>query len=143
MQRNEKFHKSDKKIEALFFKDIFTFFVKTYYLCSKINDMVVTFEKQYLCDLYEKGKSNDKKYRFQPNIIEKYKERIDTLKKANKIEDLFLISSLNYEVMKGDKQGISSIRVNQKYRIEFTVDNIEMGNVLTVCNIQDLSNHYK
>jgi len=105
--------------------------------------MIVTFEKQYLCDLYEKGKSNDKKHRFQPYIIEKYKERIDTLKKANRIEDLFLISSLNYEVLQGDKQGISSIRVNNKYRIEFTVHQNEMESVLTVCNIQDLSNHYK
>jgi len=105
--------------------------------------MIVTFKEQYLCDLYEKGKTDDKKRRFQPYIIEKYKERIDTLKKANRIEDLFPISSLNYKVLQGDKHGISSIRVDQKYRIEFTVTKIEMDNVLTVCNIQELSNHYK
>ena len=106
-------------------------------------DMIVIFDKQYLCDLYEKGKSNDKKHRFQPYVIEKYKERIDTLKKANRIEDLFLISSLNYEILQGDKQDISSIRVNLKYRIEFTVDINDTDSVLTVCNILDLSNHYK
>ena len=105
--------------------------------------MIVAFEKQYLCDLYETGKSNDKKHRFQPQIIEKYKERIDTLKKANRIEDLFLIASLNYEMLQGDKKGISSIRVNLKYRIEFTVKINEMETSLTICNIIELSNHYK
>jgi len=105
--------------------------------------MIVSFEKKYLFDLYEKGKTNDKKYRFQPNIIEKYKERIDILKRANRVEDLFLISSLNYEILKGDKLGISSIRVNNKYRIEFLVVNKDNNTNVTVCNIQELSNHYK
>jgi len=105
--------------------------------------MIVTFKKQYLCDLYEQGKSSDKKHRFQPYIIEKYKERIDTLKKANRIEDLFSFSSLNYKVLDGDKQGISSIRVDKKYRIEFTVSKNDIDSVLTVCDIQELSNHYK
>ena len=105
--------------------------------------MIVTFDKQYLCDLYEKGKSSDKKHRFQPFIIEKYKERIDTLKRANRIEDLFSVTSLNYEVLQGDKQGVSSIRVNQKYRIEFTVAVNDVNSFLTVCDIKELSNHYK
>ena len=105
--------------------------------------MIVTFEKQYLSDLYEKGKSNDKKHRFQPYIIEKYKERIDTLKKAHKIEDLYVISSLNYEVLEGDKKGISSIRVNHKYRIEFTVIDNNIDKFFTICNIEELTNHYK
>jgi proteic killer suppression protein len=105
--------------------------------------MIVTFEKEYLYDLYENGKSNDKKYRFQPQVIEKYKERIDTLRKAHRIEDLFPIASLNYEALKGDKQGISSIRVNKKYRIEFTIKKNDIESVITVCNILELSNHYK
>ena len=41
--------------------------------------MVVTFEEEYLRDLYEKGKCSDKKHRYQPQIIEKYQRRIDTL----------------------------------------------------------------
>ena len=103
--------------------------------------MTVTFEQKYLRDLYEKGKSDDKKYRFQPQVVEKYKERIDTLKKAHRVEDLFPIKSLNYEALKGDKKGISSIRVNLKCRIEFTVEENEKDIFLTVCNIIELSNH--
>ena len=82
--------------------------------------MVVTFGEAYLRDLYEKGKTD-----------------------AKKVEELLLINSLNYEMLKGDKAGISSVRVNNKYRVEFTVrDSIEEP-IVTVCNIIELSNHYK
>lgn len=104
--------------------------------------MIVTFDKKYLCELYEKGKC-DKKHRFQPDIVKRYQRCINILKCAYNIEELFLISSLNYEVLKGDKAGISSIRVNDKYRIEFTVLNVEAETVLYICNIIELSNHYK
>ena len=105
--------------------------------------MIVTFEKEYLRDLYEMGKSDDKKHRFQPDVIKKYKKRIETLQDAEKVEDLFTINALNYEVLKGDKAGISSIRVNKQYRIEFTVTDNGIETVATVCNIIELSNHYK
>ncbi|MDR2911236.1 MAG: type II toxin-antitoxin system RelE/ParE family toxin [Bacteroidales bacterium] len=105
--------------------------------------MIVTFEKEYLRNLYEKGKSEDKKYRFQPDVIKKYKKRIETLQDAERIENLFAINALNYEVLKGDKAGISSIRVNDKYRIEFMVTDNGVESVVTVCNIIELSNHYK
>jgi proteic killer suppression protein len=59
-----------------------------------------------------------------------------------RIETLYQIKSLNYEVLSGDKAGISSIRVNDKYRIEFTVNMYEEP-LVTICNILELSNHYK
>lgn len=105
--------------------------------------MIVTFDKEYLEELYTKGKSNDKKHRFQPEVIKQYKKRIETLKKAKRVEDLFVFNSLNYEVLKGDKDGISSIRVNDKYRIEFTVSNNDAETIVYICNILELSNHYK
>lgn len=100
--------------------------------------MIVTFDKVYLRQLYETGNS-DKKHRFQPDIIKRYKKGVDYLKSANKVEDLFLLPSLRYEVLTGDKAGISSIRVNDQYRIEFTVSQ----STITICNILELSNHYK
>ena len=105
--------------------------------------MIVTFDKEYLEELYTKGKSNDKKHRFQPEVIKQYKKRIDTLKRAKRVEELFAFNSLNYEVLKGDKDGISSIRVNDKYRIEFTVSNNDAETIVYICNILELSNHYK
>lgn len=105
--------------------------------------MVVTFEEAYLRDLYEKGKAEDKKHRFQPDVIRRYQKCIDYLLDARKVEELLLINSLNYEVLKGDKAGISSIRVNNKYRVEFTVRDSMEEPIVTVCNIIELSNHYK
>mgnify|MGYP001291790803 FL=1 len=104
--------------------------------------MNIEFEKEYLSELYYKGKCSDKKHRFQPDVIMKYKLRIDMLNNAPNIESLFSIGSLHYEILKGDKKGISSIRVNNQYRIEFTVSK-EVDDTITVCNIIELSNHYK
>ena len=105
--------------------------------------MIVTFEKEYLSDLYVTGKTKDKKHRFQPDVVTKYIERIKILERAQKIEDLFVFNSLNYEVLRGDKKGISSIRVNKQYRIEFTVNDNGVEPYIAVCNILELSNHYK
>ena len=105
--------------------------------------MVVTFEEKYLSELYETGKTTDKKRRFQPEIARKYRYCIKLLESASSIESLYHVKSLNYEVLKGDKEGISSIRVNLQYRIEFTVKNEGTEPVITVCNILELSNHYK
>lgn len=105
--------------------------------------MIVTFDKEYLESLYTKGKSDDKKHRFQPEVIKLYKKRIDLLKRTKRIEELFLFNSLNYEFLKGDKNGVSSIRVNDKYRIEFVVSNQDAETIVYICNILELSNHYK
>lgn len=105
--------------------------------------MIVTFDKEYLESLYTKGKSDDKKHRFQPEVIKLYKKRIDLLKRTKRIEELFLFNSLNYEVLKGDKNGVSSIRVNDKYRIEFVISNQDAETIVYICNILELSNHYK
>ena len=104
--------------------------------------MIVTFDKEYLRELYETGKG-DKKHRFQPDIVKRYQKRIDTLKRALNIEELIAIRSLNYEVLKGDKAGISSIRVNDRYRIEFIVSDQDSETIVYICNILELSNHYK
>jgi proteic killer suppression protein len=105
--------------------------------------MEIVFEKEYLSELYYNGKVSDKKHRFQPEVIKKYKLRIETLESANCVEDLFQINALHYEMLKGNKKNISSVRVNEQYRIEFTTSKIESETVVTVCNIIELSNHYK
>ncbi len=56
---------------------------------------------------------------------------------------LMKYNSLNYEHLTGDKQGLSSVRVNDQYRIEFE-EGTEYGKTIaTICNITELSNHYK
>ena len=43
---------------------------KTYYFCS----MQIEFDKEYLRELYQTGKTSDKKHRFQPQVIKGYKK---------------------------------------------------------------------
>ncbi len=112
-------------------------------LHRNVRNMEIVFKQKYLSDLYYKGKSSDKKHRFQPHVVKRYKLRIETLESAERIEDLYPINSLHYEVLKGDKKGISSIRVNDQYRVEFTTQTVENETLITVCNILELSNHYK
>lgn len=104
--------------------------------------MIVIFEETYLKELYENGQTSDKKHRYQPSIVKRYKDRIDLLKNVTSKEELFPFKSLNFEALKGDKKGRFSIKVNNQYRVEFTLDeNLELP-ILTICNIVELSNHY-
>ncbi|MFO7939828.1 MAG: type II toxin-antitoxin system RelE/ParE family toxin [Bacteroidales bacterium] len=106
--------------------------------------MKIVFEKDHLEQLYTEGKAKGKKYRYPKGVISKYKQTIDKLRVANKVEDLFLFKSLNYEKLIGDKKGLESVRVNQQYRIEFrsAVEGKE-PETITICLIVELNNHYK
>lgn len=114
------------------------------YLCVRIDyRMEIVFDKLYLEELYLKGKSSDKKHRFQPHIVAKYRKTIDLLESVEKVEDLYRYHSLNYEALSGNKAGLESVRVNDQYRIEFKTTKVMSEIVITVCNIIELSNHYK
>ena len=63
--------------------------------------------------------------------------------RAENVEQFYCIRSLNYEVLQGDKKGISSVRINIKYRLEFTVREVLGEQVITACRLLDISNHYK
>lgn len=105
--------------------------------------MKIIFDKPYLEELYLKGRTSDKKHRFQPQIISKYRKTIDLIESLSVVQDFYRYHSLNYEMLTGDKAGIESVRVNNKYRIEFKTVNVVLEIVVTVCNILDLTNHYK
>lgn len=105
--------------------------------------MIVIFDKEYLKDLYSNGKCADKKHRFQPEIVSRYIRCINLLIASSAKEDLYKINSLHFESLSGDMEGIYSIRVNLQYRIEFTITENEGQQTITICNILELSNHYK
>lgn len=106
--------------------------------------MNIVFEKDYLEQLYTEGKAKSKKYRFPKGVVAKYKQTIDKLRVAEKVEDLYPIRSLNYEKLIGGKKGLESVRVNKQYRIEFKsrIEG-EPPETITICSIVELSNHYK
>lgn len=94
-------------------------------------------------NLYTKGDTGVKKLRFQPQIVRGYQKAVKYLIQARRIEDLFPFKSLHFEALHGDKEGRFSVRANDQYRVEFTVEKSTDEPIVTICNIMDLSNHYK
>ena len=113
---------------------------KKLYLCTK---MIVTFEEKYLEELYTQGKAYDKRHRFQPYIVDKYIKVINLMKQQENVFGLAKYGSLHYEKLVGDKKGVSSVKVNDQYRIEFIEETENGKQIATICNITELSNHYK
>lgn len=89
-----------------------------YLQAVKKNVMTINFNETYLRDLYQTGKA-DKKHRFQPQIVRKYLRIIDLMRDEDDIRGLLKYNSLNYEQLAGDKLGLSTVRVNDQYDIEF------------------------
>lgn len=106
--------------------------------------MNVEFEKKYLAKLYETGKADGKKHRFQPQIVNGYLKCVKALLSASQMEELYQYRSLNYEKLKGAKKGLSSLRINDQYRLEFReVTNKSNQTVVEICSLVDITNHYK
>ena len=105
--------------------------------------MFIEFDKEYLRELFEQGRTGDKKHRYQPEVIRGYQKAVFVLSSANTVTDLFRNNALNYEVLKGNKKGISSVRINKQYRLEFTVREVLGEQIVTVCRLLEISNHYK
>lgn len=104
--------------------------------------MEIRFDKQYLKDLYVEGDAG-KKHRFQPQIVKRYIRVIDLMTEVPNVKSLTKYNSLHYEKLSGDKNRLSSVRVNDQYRIEFEeiINGTEV--IASICNITELSNHYK
>lgn len=114
------------------------------YLCRvKIQHMEIRFRQPYLKELYETGSTTEKKYRFQPQIVSKYRKTIDLLEANATKEDLYRFHSLHFEALHGDKEGLFSVRINDQYRLELSIEVVGREPVITVCTIEELSNHYK
>jgi proteic killer suppression protein len=105
--------------------------------------MIVTFQEKYLKELYENGQASDKKHRFQPPIIKKYTMIVDLMIELKNVMGLTKYGGLHYEHLHGDKEGLSSVRVNNQYRIEFREILEGDKTIAEVVSITELSNHYK
>ena len=75
--------------------------------------MEISFEKEYLKELFYNGKTKDKQHRFQPDIVRRYINVVNILDSVEKTTDLYRYQSLHYEKLIGDKAGLESIRVNK------------------------------
>ncbi len=106
--------------------------------------MKIEFEQEYLRELFEEGKASGKKHRYQPQVIKQYRKVFDLLYDAPNTEYLYLHKSLHYEKKEGNLAGTEAVYVNMQYRLEFRsrLEGTE-SNVITICSLLDLSNHFK
>ena len=83
------------------------------------------------------------KHRFQPQIIKKYTRVVDLMMAEPNVMGLTKYGGLHYEHLHGDKEGLSSVKVNDQYRIEFR-EILEGDNTIAeMVSLTELSNHYK
>ena len=114
--------------------------ISYYFCCTFETNMEITFEKDYLRQLFYEGKAKDKQHLYQPHIIKKYVQIVNIMDSVDTTTDLLRYRSLHYEKLIGEKAGLESVRVNDQYRIEFRTST---DGQITLCNITELSNHYK
>lgn len=124
---------------------LFCEYIKIFCIFATLKFMImrVLFEKDYLERLYRKGDSGEKKHRFQPQVVKKYIQIVDLMIDSPNVLSLTKYNSLRYEKLLGDKNGLSSVRVNNQYRIEFEEITKDNETIATIVNIIELSNHYK
>jgi proteic killer suppression protein len=107
--------------------------------------MFIRFDKEYLEELYTNGQCNDKKHCYPPQIVKGYVKCVKLLAQVRRIEDLFRFNALNCETLPGEKKGLSSVRINARYRLVFAVafepDTNET--IITVCTLIDSMNPYR
>ncbi|HSV11533.1 MAG TPA: type II toxin-antitoxin system RelE/ParE family toxin, partial [Hanamia sp.] len=83
------------------------------------------------------------KMRYSSEVVKMYRKKLVILENARDSRDLRMFKSLHFERLTGNKLGLYSIRVNDKYRLEFLINN-EMDIVIEeIIIIEELSNHYK
>ncbi|WP_435354268.1 type II toxin-antitoxin system RelE/ParE family toxin [Emticicia sp. SJ17W-69] len=105
--------------------------------------MEILFRNQLLVDLYEGKKVNDNRFKSNPTIIKQYRKTVDKLQAISRIEDMYIIQSLKYEKLTGDRGGQSSVRINDQYRLIFEeiVSDKEPFQVV-IFALEEISNHY-
>ena len=114
---------------------------KKQYFCSEIaNSMDIVFQKDYLSDLYYNGKTRDKQHRYQPEVVRKYVRVVGVLEAVNRMEDLFRFNSLNFEAL---ENGYYSVRIDYHYRLVFQMEAKPGEILLSICKLEDITNHYK
>ena len=105
--------------------------------------MNITSEDIALLELYENGKTSDKKYKKLPMAaIKGYVKAVNKMRAAIRIEDIMRDHGLNYERLRGNKKGLESVRCNDVWRLIFKSSPIDGSIIITEINLIEISHHY-
>jgi len=102
----------------------------------------IIFKSQHLLNLYSETKDNN--FKIQKTIVKKFRRVVKELYAIKKIDDLRNHVGLNYKKLKGDMRGISSVRLNRKFRILFNELSLDSDqSQIEILEILEISNHYE
>ena len=102
--------------------------------------MEIVFEKEYLSELYHNSTARNKSYRFQPQVIRKFQRVVNTLRMADRIEDLIVYNSLKFETL---NNSYYSVRIDYHYRFVFWIEKLGSETVVYCYHLTDITNHYQ
>jgi proteic killer suppression protein len=103
----------------------------------------IVFKDQLLIDLYIGNKTNNKQFRSNPNLVQKYKLVIARIRKMDDLYQMKQYPAFRYEKLKGNLFGYSSIRLDKKYRLIFReIYHDYQINTLNHLEIIEISKHY-
>ena len=103
--------------------------------------MLVKFQNDYLEKVFT-GKPLKGKPKYSDVVVSKFKKSVLILKNVENSMELSKFRGLNFEALKGDKKGLYSIRVDDGYRLEFSLES-DMILLTEIAILEELSNHYK
>ena len=101
--------------------------------------MEYCFKNKHAADLYNTGRS--RKYKLQAGILKKFFMRVQQIEAAEDIYDLWKTPSLNFEKMQGYENKFS-IRIDDKWRLDLSIDWKNEEKTKGILNIIELSKHY-
>ena len=103
--------------------------------------MKIEFDENYLQELFEDGKTSNRKIKLQPSVIKQYIKTVNMLRVAENVETLYRFNSLRYEKKSGNMSGREFVRINDQYRLEIRTS-IEEPASIHICTLLEISNHY-
>ena len=105
--------------------------------------MNITSEDEALLELFENGKTSDKKYKRLPiAVIKGYVKAVNKMRAATRIEDIMHDKELNYERLHGDRKHQESVRCDRTWRLIFQSSPADGSIIITEIELIEISHHY-
>lgn len=71
------------------------------------------------------------------NVVTAYRRRLQAIRSVVNENDLRGLKSLHFEKLKGDRKDRYSMRINDQFRLVFTIEKGKQGNTLVILGIED------
>lgn len=95
--------------------------------------MRFSFKDDKLAVLYANGQGMG----LHPDVIKVFSRTVQQIASANDLRDLRAVKGRRLEKLKGDREGQYSMRLNNQYRLIFTIEEDTHGNLVTIIEIVD------